>query len=216
MDDKIINKIKKLLALSTNNTSYEEAQSAILKAQRLMAKYDIDVMDINEGEDEEEIKVSYEYVKISRAWKYELASIIANNFRCKSFTRGRNIAFYGRSTDSEVAKEVFSFLFKLGHSHANKMIYKKAKEDRCCVGIYNSYVVGYMDGIKSKLEEQSTKLALVIPKEVEEEYENYVIIKKMGVRKCKSLVASGMDSDSYKTGLYDGKHAMQSREICNK
>lgn len=96
------------------------------------------------------------------------------------------------------------------------MIYKKAKEDRCCVGIYNSYVVGYMDGIKSKLEEQSTKLALVIPKEVEEEYENYVIIKKMGVRKCKSLVASGMDSDSYKTGLYDGKHAMQSREICNK
>ncbi|HBG2785068.1 DUF2786 domain-containing protein [Clostridioides difficile] len=216
MDDKIINKIKKLLALSTNNTSYEEAQSAILKAQRLMAKYDIDVMDINEGEDEEEIKVSYEYVKISRAWKYELASIIANNFRCKSFTRGRNIAFYGRSTDSEVAKEVFSFLFKLGHSHANKIIYKKAKEDRCCVGIYNSYVVGYMDGIKSKLEEQSTKLALVIPKEVEEEYENYVIIKKMGVRKCKSLVASGMDSDSYKTGLYDGKHAMQSREICNK
>lgn len=40
--NKIADKIQKLLSLAGNNPSQEEAQAALLKAQKLMAQYNID------------------------------------------------------------------------------------------------------------------------------------------------------------------------------
>lgn len=43
----IADKIQKLLALAGNNPSQEEAQAALLKAQALMAKYNLKESDIS-------------------------------------------------------------------------------------------------------------------------------------------------------------------------
>lgn len=49
--EKIIAKIKKVLELSKNNPSEEEAKSAALKAQRLMAEYHISMSEVEAVED---------------------------------------------------------------------------------------------------------------------------------------------------------------------
>ena len=48
--DSIISKIRKLIELSNNNPSKEEAISAALKAQKLMADYGIEASELHEDE----------------------------------------------------------------------------------------------------------------------------------------------------------------------
>ena len=45
-EEKIIQTIRKVLELSKNNPSEEEAKSAALKAQELLAKYHIDMKEV--------------------------------------------------------------------------------------------------------------------------------------------------------------------------
>lgn len=89
--EKIIEKVKKVLELSKNNPSAEEAKSAALKAQKLMAEYHISLSEIEAVEDVENISEKQVDVGNGNKWKYFLAEIVAKNFRCKHF-------YYGKST----------------------------------------------------------------------------------------------------------------------
>lgn len=76
MEEKIIEKIRKCLALANNNPSEEEAKAAALMAQKLLAKYNISLVDVEqlEGKSEEIIEECVWFkdcVKgVARAWKY--------------------------------------------------------------------------------------------------------------------------------------------------
>jgi hypothetical protein len=213
MDEKIIDKIRKCLALSLNNPSAAEAESAALTAQRLMAKHGITAIDVeDEMAQEDKIEIAVEEVGAGKAWKFQLATIIADNFRCKTFSYGkRSIAFYGYSTDAEAAKEVFRFLFKLGHKLAEREGHKRWRETGERSGVYNSYVLGFMTGIKSKLEEQCKALMIITPKEVEEEYSDF--IKGAKSRNVSRLIKDSFDHNAYESGFTEGKHAMGRREL---
>ncbi|EAD1619670.1 DUF2786 domain-containing protein, partial [Listeria monocytogenes] len=50
-NEKIIRKVKRLLALAKENKSDEEGQSAFMLAQRLMLENDIDAAEIGDNED---------------------------------------------------------------------------------------------------------------------------------------------------------------------
>ena len=52
-DEKLIAKIEKLLRLSSSNNEHE-AQSAMMKAQELMAKHNIKMADVNPEEQPQE------------------------------------------------------------------------------------------------------------------------------------------------------------------
>ena len=99
MNEKIIEKIKKCLELANNNPSAEEAKSAALMAQKLLAKYNISMSDI-EDVAQEQIEESPVWFKdlvtwgVVRGWKYELAEIVASNFRCKRFFYGKQAAVF--------------------------------------------------------------------------------------------------------------------------
>ena len=84
MDNKsIISKIERLLALAGNNPSQEEAQSAMLKAQQMMAKYNLSMEAFQEKEPEKK-EVEQVWVKGGQScqWMRSLAKVIADNFRC--------------------------------------------------------------------------------------------------------------------------------------
>jgi len=51
MNDKIINKIKKLFALGSNNSNQHEADSAMRMARKLLDKHNLSVYDLNETDD---------------------------------------------------------------------------------------------------------------------------------------------------------------------
>lgn len=175
-EKKIIEKIRKALALSVNNPSEGEGKTAALMAQKLMAKYHISMEQVNIKE-AEEISEKRVIAGNGNKWKYTLAYIIAENFRCKIFTIGSDtLCFYGYDTDAEIASMTFEALFKIGNKGANNYYQNKRNEAQrngeyfYGKGLKNSFLAGYLEGIRGELEKQSVALMVITPDEVKEAY----------------------------------------------
>lgn len=216
--EKIIEKIKKVLELSKNNPSQEEARAAALKAQKLMAEYHISMQEIDAIENVDDIVEKKVDIGTGNKWKYMLAGIIAKNFRCKFFFYGKStIVFYGYKIDTEIAAETFTFLFKTGNKAAANYytkLYNEAKKNECYFkgnGIKNSFLDGYMEGIKDGLEKQCTALMIVIPREVEEKYNK----KAAGFRRMTYSLntSSWYANQSREEGKRIGRNTVDSRKI---
>lgn len=212
--EKILEKIEKLLALAGNNPSENEAISAALKAQELMAKYNIELADL-EGKSLEQNIVEETYTPKAnchyvRKWRYTLSQIIAKNFCCKTYSINRDaIAFYGYEKDAKIAVEVFKFLFETGNKLANRYYLKCKKEGRDTKGVLNTYLVGFCDGIKEVLDKQCTALMIVVPKEVEEAYTEH----SKNFRRMNTSLTTSSDGRAYSEGKTDGKATATARSI---
>lgn len=222
-EERIIEKIRKCLALANNNPSEEEAKAAALQAQKLLAKYNISISDVEEIEQEVEEIVEVatwfkEVVKgVARAWKYDLAGIVAKNFRCKHFFYGKSaVVFYGHKTDAEAASEVFKYLFCMGDRLANRVTYRvlreyhKRGESAQVSGIYNSWVKGFLKGLRESLDQQCTALMIITPQDVEEAY---VERSKSFGRLNAGMRNTGFNVEAYKDGFVNGKEAMAQRSL---
>lgn len=215
-NEKIIEKIKKCLALAANNPSEEEAKAAALQAQKLLAKYNIAMADIDTGSDDKE-EITEESVFFSdlsnskRGWKYQLAAIVAKNFRCRHFFYGKSaVAFYGYSTDVLAACEVFKFLFKTGDRLADREAHRAFRSTGVTKGVYNSFVKGYLAGLQDALNKQCVALMIVTPEEVKSAYQERS--KDFGTMNA-GMRSTSLNSDAYKKGFEAGKDAMAQRSI---
>lgn len=180
--EKLIDRIKKLLALSENNNSEGEAIAAALKAQKLISEYNIEQYELYEAQSttiEEITTVKY----VGKAWRPVLAAIIAENFRCKTFTQcyfkddGKNgyvksQIFVGYDCDARAAALVYERLADVGEQKSleaarlAKVLYHTSE------GAKTTFLLGFLQGVKIELEKQSQALLLVVPKDVIEKYEN--------------------------------------------
>lgn len=208
--DKIVEKISNLLDLSKNNPNKNEAMAAALKAQELLAKYDIQLADVTH----EKGKITEDVVLIKQnsgyciKWRYNLASLIARSFKCKTYKISGNIAFYGFKKDVDVACQVFQYLFDTGNKLSNKYYLKCKQSGIPTKGVMNSFVMGFLSGLTSVLDRQSTELMIVVPKEVEDSYEEY-----SANFKTRRSSVSYYEGDAYDAGVVSGKAAMESRHI---
>ena len=214
--EKMLDRVRKLLALAGNNPSEEEAISASLKAQELIAKYDLDLTELDKVE--LEIGTSEFYTGIDKSWKYGLSSVVANNFRCCCYWVGkRTVVFYGYLQDTQVAKLTFEYLFKVGEKGARKARRESYKKYGTETGIYFSYTRGFIQGVKSALEAQCTALMIVTPPEVKEQYEEYKIEKNMKTQgNYRDGSENGTSMRAYNRGFSDGRTAGGSRNIESK
>lgn len=215
--EKIITKIKNLLDLANNNPNENEALAASLKAQELLAKYNIEMADVKDAEffKKEIVEQEADLGKNqSKKWKVILASVIANNFYCKVFTRnkGKKVFFYGYQKDVEVATKTFETLFSIGNKLARKKYYEYRKAEKNTKGIMNAYLYGFVEGIKEALEKQSTALMVMTPKEVNEAFAE----KTSGPgwrRERKASIKISTDDAVRKAGKIDGKQTVAARSI---
>ena len=210
--EQIMEKVKKLLALSQSDCNEHEAISASLMAQKLLAKYNLDMKDVTGVEKEEEIEESMVEVGSGNAWKYELAFTVADNYCCKCYANA-SIRFYfrGYRSDIMIARQVFAYLFsvckRLGQAYERD--YRKNISSNAS-GVYNSYCSGFVQGVKSELEKQCRALALVTPAPVKEDWEKYT--------KGFSSIDSGSrlsmsDYEAYEKGREDGRDALNAQYI---
>lgn len=214
--EKIITKIKNLLDLANNNPNENEALAASLKAQELLAKYNIEMADVEDVDflEREIVEQEADLGKDkSKKWKVILASAIAKNFYCKVFTRGRGnkIFFYGYQKDVEVATKTFETLFSIGNKLARKKYYEYRKAGKNTKGIMNAYLYGFIEGIKEALEKQSTALMVVTPKEVNEAFAEMTSGPQW--KKSTSSLKVSTDAAVRKAGKIDGKQAVAARAI---
>lgn len=211
--EKIIQTIKKVLELSKNNPSEEEAKAAALKAQELLAKYHIDMAEIEElGESDDIVEITVNVP--SKKWKYRLAHIVAKNFRCKHFYYGKGIlVFYGHKTDAEVAAETYKYLFNMGNIFAGREVDKVFAKTGTSAGVYNSFVSGFCDGVSEVLDTQCTALMIVTPQDVVDAFAEKT-------KDCKSMNCCGLTIrknddciNAYASGKEKGKEVVSSRQL---
>lgn len=203
--DKIINKIKKLLALAGNNPNEQEAQAAYAKAQALMAQYSIELSE-ESGEEVEIVAMPCEHPK-NKGFRKPLASIISNNFRVKAFVSDETIMMFGTKMDVEIAVMVFNSAYRYACKRARVVKKEFEKYGRPTIGVYNSYYAGFLAGLKEILDEQCKALMIVTPKEVEDAWAEKS--KNMRAGHGGQRFTNRVDYDVYMKGLEEGKEHMR-------
>ena len=181
MDDnnKIIDKIEKLISLS-GSSNENEARAAMLKAQELMAKYEIDREQIK-GEEKERPVVGFTSSPHREEWIHMVSAVIAENFRCRSISIVKNnsggsfrIRFYGYEEDAEICINIFNYAIQVIRKKfvTLRAIYAEAKRE-FGESEKSNYVTGFCFGLEKNFKEQreqskSFALALVTPKAVDD------------------------------------------------
>ena len=198
--EKLLNKISNLMKRAAEADD-EEGQSSILLAQRLMAKHNISASQIEAFESKSDIRLADRKFGRVLWWHKSLAIAISKAFRCRAIMYGSTLQFVGLNEDSQIAKEVFEGA--LAHIKYRKSQMRYAtKEEK------NSYVIGFIEGLKDKLDRQaeqlkseSNELMILVPAEVTDD----VTTNTSGTRKVS--FPSSFDASSYLSGLDEGSTA---------
>lgn len=210
--DVVIRKVQKLLALAdeSRNPSEAEAIAASMQAQKLLAKYNIDIATVTGEEKDEPIEQVIADVGTGKKWKYTLANVVAESYCCKCFYHGAEmIVFYGFASDTLIARRVFMYLFKVGNSLANKYVKERKESGEWRTdGIYNSFCKGFSNGVYKELQKNCTALMLVTPQKVIESFEKY-----SETFKAVDNDVSMSDVEAYLTGEIEGKRALNAQYI---
>lgn len=211
--EKILNKIKNLLDLANNNPNENEAMAAALKAQELMAKYNVELDQLDDKPETHEI--TEEIYRQSgkhemKKWKIGLSVIVAENFRCRTYTIDKkDVVFYGYKEDAKIALQVFTYLYEVGNKLAVRYYNKCKKEGKETRGVMNTYLIGFRDGVREVLGKQCTALMIVTPKEVNESFDE--MTKEW--RSVKTTLRMSEDTSAYSSGKSDGRDIATARSI---
>lgn len=197
-NNRIIKKIKGLMAISKDNANDEECQSAFVLAQKLMIQYQIDQSLIDETICSKQNINEQEVTSLKKLYRWErtLAAVVANNFRVKHFirvsgARGKLI-FYGLPNDIELSKEVYIFAYESILYFSKQFVSKKISETLTSQGKWDkrrsqsrrafsenlkkAYIKGFLSGLNQKFSEQKSNLSYDVmvltkaPEIVEESY----------------------------------------------
>jgi len=201
--------VKNLFDRANSTHSQNEAEQCILKAHELMAKYGIEA-----AATEEEFEYSEELCihPGNRKFRRNLAGIISTNFKCKHYLLNHQIVMFGRKNDARAAKEVFEFAYRFAYRETNRICRDLRNNDMDTTGIMNSYALGFLKGLREKLEAQSVALMVVTPPDVNAEYEE--LGKKRKFKNSRTRLSTSRGALSvYDRGVADGRSVINSRRL---
>jgi maltooligosyltrehalose synthase len=202
---KVTEKIEKLLALANNNSSEDEAESAMLLAQKLLAENGLSMADVEQHETEKQPVNEIMTRQMYRLpwWHGTLAAIICENFKCEHVIHyyrtegiysGACVRFLGHPDDLEICKRVYTFAVYQITELSRR--YVKSYKARCykpvnAAGIKNDYITGFLCGMREKFRAQveENQWGLV----VQSDEEVQAALKKLitGKRKISTIRSAG-------------------------
>ena len=208
----VLRKVKDLLALSDSarNSSEEEAKTAMLMAQKLMAKYDISAEEVN-AEDEQEYAHEVCEHKGDYAYRVPLASVLAKNFRCMTYIRGKKITFMGHPSDAKICKATFEFAYNFIMKKGTAVYNKRYSMGYTTKGVFNSYAHGFIVGLQDAFDVQCKALAIITPPDVVDEFQN--LSKDWSTRKSKDIGEDVSSAQVWREGRRDGKKFMDKDKL---
>ena len=213
--DSIIERIRKLLALSENNPNEHEAVSAALKAQKLIAEYDVQELEIT-GEEcrRVPVQVQGDYY-VGKRWCIYLANAVAKNFRCRAYRHNERrmrrgsahvIRFVGFELDAKAALLTYNMLVEVGEHLAREEAARYRRLYGSSQGVKNTFLFGFVKGVCAELEKQSQALMLVVPSEVNDYYSTLGV--KRSAKQTYYYVYDAKDA-----GFEAGRDAVRSRRM---
>jgi hypothetical protein len=115
IDEKILKRIKRLLALSRSSNQHEAALAAT-KAQALLTEHNLSEAAVNL--DEGDSSVTHSGISMGGArltvWLLTLGQGVAKGCYCTCLSGRDRLVFVGRPTDVETAKDLFAWLKEQG------------------------------------------------------------------------------------------------------
>jgi hypothetical protein len=208
--EKVVGKLNKLLVITKENgATDEEAQAALLKAQKLMHKYNISMEQLGA---EEEIEYGLETVPhvIGASVRWPLAAIIAKNFACRGIQCNRRMCFLGHKMDAKAALAAFEYAWNYLKLHGEALQRERKGKGESTHTVFNTYANGFLNGLQEKLNEQCVALSITVPDDVHDEFKKrFPVVQTKKTR----MASNAMDVDAYMRGLADGKSAMGKREL---
>lgn len=168
-NEKIVEKIKKLLALATSDNP-GEAENALLMARKLMARHKLTEKDLGGSVKAEVRQVVYEAHTFSgrkNCWLTDVAQVIAENHGCGFCLYGTEgstvyrVKFIGLGDDADVALQLLDYAVE--HIKHSAKEYRKSIPDYW--GTHNkndwtrayetNYAKGFSEGLAAKYSEQN-------------------------------------------------------------
>lgn len=207
----IANKIQHLLNKTVENGATEaEAQAALLMAQKLMAKYNIELEQQTGSKD---FKCSLEETKVKpNPRNNSLGNIIANSFAVKGIIYGGKWAFFGREANAKAAAEALKFIHKTLEAGIRRVCadHGLKSSERGAAFYYNAYALGFIRGLQEAMAAQTKALCVVVPEDVNNKFSEK--FPKLNQYRGKGMQYHH-DQDAYAQGQRDGRSAMDRRSL---
>ncbi len=150
MNEKVIQKLKKLLALAEDNGATEsEAETAMRLAQELLVKHNLSMEDLQGSENDTNIIESIEDESSPSQWKHMIWSNTARLYFCRHLYSGfvyrKRVRHFvvGRPENVETTKCMARYFIKT--------IQKLAKQNRYCQLAGREYTKTFFLGCASRL-----------------------------------------------------------------
>lgn len=190
MNENILIRIQKLLNVADRGTPNEQ-KIAMMKAQKLMLDYRIELADLN-GVSVEKVVELYcsEEVNSYVKWIDNLTGIICKNFRCRALyfrPEGKKGKFTmttvcGLEQDAQICKSVLEYAVKVAQCDCKRVINQMRYLGDSTKGYKNTFMNGFNEGIKEGFYQQILKnnlyaVAVVVPEEVNDYVSTLVSIK---------------------------------------
>lgn len=218
MTNPIIEKIQKLLTLS-QSPNENEAKSAMLKAQNLLAKHKLSMKDVEEHKPDDLVKTVVSGGGFRKAkWKANLATVIADNFGCHSLITGgrtHHIVFVGFPDDISVCTIVYSYAHDFILGKVKKLQAEYRKRNRSVNGLENQYAMGFIIGLGETYAEQvksDESYALVVQKSPKvEEFVERISSKREPINT--SIDYNRTYEEIVREGINDGRSFTMNRKI---
>lgn len=208
---KIAEKIQHLLNKTVGNGATEaEAQAALLMAQKLMAKYNIELEQQTGSKD---FRCSLEETKVKpNPRNNSLGNIIANSFAVKGIIYDGKWAFFGREANAKAAAEALKFIHKTLEAGIRRVCadHGLKSSERGAAFYYNAYALGFINGLKEAMAAQTKALCVVVPEDVNNKFDEK--FPKLNQYRGKGMQYHH-DQDAYAQGQRDGRSAMDRRSL---
>lgn len=212
-EQKLMEKVQKLLSLAQgNNNSEDEVKAATLKAQKLIAEYNLDMSKYTDKEIEKLFKLIKASHPNNNGYRANLAAILAPNFRCRTLYIGNDIHFFGREGEVDTCTEVFNTLYKVMRRGGQKEERRARSLGENTHGVANSYWAGFLKGLKDELDSQSRALMIIVPEETNKKFnERFPNLRAASTRTGQKF--RGHDQSAYNTGYTDGRESAKKRTL---
>lgn len=210
--NKIAEKIQNLLNKTVGNGASEaEAKSALLMAQKLMAKYNIELSQLSS---DKELKYSLEHTIVKpNPRNNRLGNIIADSFAVKGILYNGRWCFFGREADAKAAASALTYVYRVLEAGIRNICREHGlkSSERGAAEYYNPYSLGFISGLSKAMAEQTKALCIVTPEDVKQKFgEKFPNTVKY---RAKDMQYSDFNFDAYAKGHEDGKSAMDKRSL---
>ena len=144
--NKILDRVKKLLALSTSS-NVNEAANAAAAAQKLMLEHRLTEADVSDTQEGQMFELSMGAAGFDSRWKFVLVTAVARAFFCEAVGlrvgQRRKVRIVGGKEDVGIAAQVFRYL----HSEINRLAKIEIESIDWDEGVF-SFGLGLASGIE--------------------------------------------------------------------